>query len=47
MKFTFYNSYIIRVPVPSMHSDLLDRAQLLTQMLLKQEYVVSRLTSSI
>ena len=44
MEFTFHNSYVILELVPS---DFLDRAQLLTQKLLKQGYVAPMLKSSL
>jgi len=43
MQLIFYDSYVILGTVPS--SDFLDRAQLLTQSLLKQVYVAARLKS--
>jgi len=46
MVFTFHKSYII-LELCVQYSDLLDRAQLLTQKLLKQGYVAPRLKSSL
>ena len=39
MEFTFHNSYVILELVPSTYSTFMDRAQLLTEMLLEQGYV--------